>query len=513
MAQADLIQTGVSGLDEILLGGIPKGNLILVEGSVGTGKTLIGLEFIYRGAVDFDEPGVVVLFETSPQKLIRDTDCFGWDFDELQREGRVKFVFTTPQVLSQEVRSPDSLLLEAVSEIGAHRIFIDGVSLLQAVAVAPNGVGGLANYREMLQLLAEAFQRENLTVMLSHEMLANQEHSVALEVSEYVADTVIVLRREYRRRGMFRSLEVKKSRGQNYDTGLHTLRIEDGRGLLVFRRVQARVRRMESHVQPTSLIQRSAIGFEPLDVLMGGGLLAGSVTMLVGVSGIGKSVFGAQLLVEGAKNQGKSGLLVSVDEHPAQILRNARLIGLDLQEHVDSGMVQLLYENPQELEIDVHFDRIIRAIEEQQIDRLVIDSMTNYSMAVQDPQMYRDFCHALVGYCKQRLMTTFLNCENPELFGISSYTPDFPIAPLLDNIILLNFVELGDTMHRAMTVAKARGSNHGFVTREFEIGQGGITLVPIDEGQVPVRLPFASYQNLLSRAPTRMGAVPVVSGE
>jgi len=377
MAQGQLIRTGICGLDEILLGGIPMGNLILVEGAVGTAKTLMGLEFIYRGITEFDEPGVIVVFETSPQKLIRDTACFGWDFAELQRQNRVRLIFTSPQVLNQELRSPDSLLLETVAEISAHRVFIDGISLLQAAATSTNSAGGLASYRELLQQLAEAFQRENLTVMLSHELLAVQEQASALEVSEYLADTVIILRREYNRRGMSRTLEVKKSRGHNYDTGLHTLRITDGHGLQLFRRVQARSRDFEVQTQPTSLVQRSAIGFAPLDDLMGGGLLAGSVTMVVGVSGIGKTVFGVQLLVEGAKNQGKRGLLVSMDEHPAQIIRNAELIGLNLKEHVDSGMVRILYENPQEVEIDVHFDHIIRAIEEHQIDRLVIDSMTN----------------------------------------------------------------------------------------------------------------------------------------
>ena len=335
MAEVRTIRTGIAGLDEILQGGIPHGNLILVEGAVGTGKTLLGLEFIYRGITEFDEPGVVVLFETSPQKLIRDTACFGWDFEALERNGLVKFIFTSPQVLNQELRSPDSLLLETVAAIGAHRVFVDGISLLQTAATGSNGSGGLASYREVLQLLAEAFQRENLTAMLSHELLAVQEQAVALEVSEYLADTVIVLKRDYRRRGMFRTLEVKKSRGQGYDTGLHTLRIADGEGLQLFRRVQARSRDVEVRTQPTSTVQRSAVGFGPLDDLMGGGLIAGSTTMVVGASGIGKSIFGVQLLVEGARQQGKRGLLVSMDEHPAQIVRNAGLVGLDLAAHVD----------------------------------------------------------------------------------------------------------------------------------------------------------------------------------
>ena len=130
MAESDVIQTGIYGLDEIFLGGVLKGNVILVEGAPGTGKTLLGTEFIYRGITEHDEPGIIVVFETAPHKLIRDAVGFGWDLEALQQQNKLKIIFTSPQVLYQELRSPDSLLLEAAAEIGAHRIFIDGISLL-----------------------------------------------------------------------------------------------------------------------------------------------------------------------------------------------------------------------------------------------------------------------------------------------------------------------------------------------------------------------------------------------
>jgi circadian clock protein KaiC len=109
-----------------------------------------------------------------------------------------------------------------------------------------------------------------------------------------------------------------------------------------------------------------------------------------------------------------------------------------------------------------------------------------------------------VNYTKQRLMTTFLSYENPELFGVNQFMPDFPVSSIVDNIVLLNFVELGNALHRAITVAKARGSANQFVTREFTIGQGGITLLPVDESVALPVLPFQSYYGLLSRAPTRL---------
>src|SRR5258708_32750195 len=134
MTDSALIQTGIDGLDQIFVGGILKGNVILVEGTAGTGKTLLGLEFIYRGITEHDEPGIIVVFETSPRKLIRDATGFGWNLDELQQQNKLKIIFTSPKVLDQELRSPDSLLLETAAAIGTRRIFIDGISLLGTLA-------------------------------------------------------------------------------------------------------------------------------------------------------------------------------------------------------------------------------------------------------------------------------------------------------------------------------------------------------------------------------------------
>lgn len=504
MAASELIRTGISGLDAIFLGGILQGNVILVEGAPGTGKTLMGMEFIYRGITAYQEPGIIVVFEMAPSKLVRDAAGFGWDLEALQHQNRLKIIFTSPQVLEQELRSPDSLLFEAAAEIGAQRIFIDGLALLRSVSNGANVANGNgpAAYRELLQQLIEGLQRENLTAMLAHEVSAYEPHAAALEVAEFLADTVIVLQRERHNRGSRRSLEITKSRGQDFDAGQHTLRITSGTGLEVFRRVQARPR--NDLAQPTSTARRSVIGVEPLDTLIGGGLFDGSTTMVVGISGAGKTVLSVQLLLEGAQRQGKRGLLVSLDEHPAQILRNAETLGLNLRQHVDAGTVQVLYEFPQELDLDAHFARIIQAIEAFQIERLVIDGMTSYSSALGSERLYRDFFHALVGYSKYHLLTTFFNYENPELFGLSHFMPEFGVSSIVDNIIMMNFVELGSTLRRAITVAKARGSAHQFVTREFTIGPGGISLLPVDEAQALPVLPFQSYYGLLSRAPARL---------
>src|SRR5271155_821240 len=98
MSEDGLVRTGIAGLDEILLGGIPRANVILVQGVTGSGKTLLGTEFIYRGIVEFNEPGLIIVFEANPGKLIRDADAFGWNLEELQKQKRLQIIFTSPEV-------------------------------------------------------------------------------------------------------------------------------------------------------------------------------------------------------------------------------------------------------------------------------------------------------------------------------------------------------------------------------------------------------------------------------
>jgi circadian clock protein KaiC len=502
MAGDTLVQTGIAGFDDILFGGIPRTNVILVEGTTGSGKTLLGVEFIYRGITQFSEPGIIVVFEVSPDKLIRDAATLGWDLAELQAVKKLQIVFTSPQVLDQELRSADSLLLETAAEIGAQRIFIDGIGLLRQ---AQNGraAPGQSSYRETLQQLIEALNREHLTAILSHEVNTYDDSRQTLEAADSLVDTVIHLKRKLVNRRVLRSIEIVKSRGQDYDAGEHTLRIQDGHGLRVFRRVQAPLRRNLD--QPTSTARRSAIGVDALDALLGGGILDGSTTMVVGLSGVGKTVLGTQVLREGALKQNKRGLLISLDEHPAQIVRNAETLGLDLQSQIDAGTIHVLFDSPQELNIDAHFAKIIDTIERYDIQRMVIDGMTSYSTALADQAVYRDFFHALVAYSKHRLMTTFFSYENPEFLGLSSFMPDFPVSSIVDNIILLSLVEIKSSLRRCLTVVKARGSPHEVDSREYVIGPGGITLLPLAD-EVAKLLPLSNYGGILSRAPSRLPA-------
>jgi circadian clock protein KaiC len=232
MAERDLVKTGVEGLDDILSGGLLRGSIVLVEGAPGTGKTTLGVQFIYRGATECEEPGLIVLFEVSPDTVVRDAALFGWDLPELERQGRLRIVFTTRQVFQQEIQQADSLLLDEAATIGARRIFVDGL-----VRRTPWDNEPGRNTAGAFHLLAEGLQRERLTAMLGVEVAApGRARQGAALAEEFIADTVIQLRVEDIEGIVQRSVEIVKARGQDYRMGRHSFSIVDGKGIEVYRR-------------------------------------------------------------------------------------------------------------------------------------------------------------------------------------------------------------------------------------------------------------------------------------
>src|SRR5688572_4317511 len=271
MPELDLVKTGISGLDVILSSGIPRGNVILLEGGIGTGKTTMGVEFVYRGASMFGEPGMIVLFEVSPDRLVRDAACFGWDLPALERERKLKIIHTTRQVFRQEMQQADSLLLEEAAGMGARRIYVDGVAAagLPLAGVEP---------RDSFHGLVEGLQRETLTAVFAVEAHAVDVDSGLTLPEESIADTVVRLTMEERYRATVRSIEIVKSRGHGFQMGRHSFRIVDRHGLAVYRRVQAPRPASRDHAAAFDPTTRVAPGTPGLDAVVNGGYFLGSPT-------------------------------------------------------------------------------------------------------------------------------------------------------------------------------------------------------------------------------------------
>ena len=498
--ERDLVKTGISNLDQILSGGIPRRNVILVEGAIGTGKTTLGVEFVYRGASSFDEPGIIVLFEVSPDKLVRDAAGFGWDLPALEREGRLRIIFTTRQVFRQELQQADSLLLEEAAKMGARRIFVDGVvGLVSAASDEP---------REAFQVLVEGLQRENLTAMLALEAAVLGD-GLSSSLPEEIADTVIRLRTEDLQRAAVRSIEIVKSRGHEYQMGRHSLCIVDGKGIEVYRRVQAPRKDGRERAAAYDTSKRASTGVPGLDEIVNGGYFHGSTTVVAGISGVGKSVMACQFIAEGAR-RGERSLMLTLDEQVPQVLRNAATIGIDFEAEIARGLVRLQYDSPQEIDVDRHFHQIEQIVEEFKPVRVVIDSLSTYGSNLgPGGRVFRDFFHALIALMKEHQIAAVYNHENPEMFGMSSMMGNFAMSSLVDNILLLNWVELGDEFRLGLTVAKMRANPTSHVTHECEVVDGkGMRVLPRQLSVARSPAPFAAYRGLVSRTPERQPVPP-----
>lgn len=510
MERPDPVKTGIHGFDAILGGGIPRSNVVLVEGAVGTGKTTFGVEFVYRGAREFGEPGIIVLFEVSPDKLVRDAAQLGWDLPALEREGSLRIVFTTRQVFRQELQQADSLFLEQAADMGARRIFVDGV----AGVLGGNGVA-MTEPREVFHILVEGLQREQLTAVLAVEASALNGGSGGALPEESIADTVIRLRMEDVARATVRSIEIVKSRGHEYQMGRHSFRIVGGQGLQVYRRVQAPRRSERDRAAAYDTRTRVSTGVPGLDEIVHGGYFSGSTTVVAGISGVGKSVMGLHYLAEGAR-LGERSLMFTLDEQVPQVMRNAASIGIDLQPAIDRGIVRLHYDPPQEIEVDHHFHQIENIVEELQPRRVLFDSISTYGSNLGTRgRIFRDFFHALIALMKEHQVAAVYNHENPEMLGMSSMMGDFAMSSLVDNILLMNWVETGDVFRLGLTVAKMRASPCDHVTHECEIVDGqGMRVLPrvLPPAGSRARLPFSGYQALISRSPARY-AGPGPDGE
>jgi circadian clock protein KaiC len=339
--------------------------------------------------------------------------------------------------------------------------------------------------------------------MIALEASALVAGSGATLPEESIADTVIRLRMEEAQRATVRSIEIVKSRGQDFQTGRHSLRIIDGVGLEVYRRVQAPRTGSRDRAAAFDPTTRVTTGVPGLDPIVNGGYFLGSTTVVAGISGVGKSVMAVHYLAEGAR-LGERSLMLTLDEQVPQVIRNAASIGKDLQADIDRGLTRLHYDTPQEIDIDHHFHAIELIMEDFKPKRVVIDSLSTYGSTLGVGRMFRDFFHALVALMKEHQVAAVYNNENPEMLGMSSMMGDFAMSSLVDNIVLMNWVELGDVFRLGLTVAKMRANPCTRTTYECEIvSDAGMRVL---ERRLPIarmETPFSAYRSLISRTPPR----------
>lgn len=509
---ANLRSTGIKGLDTVFRGGLRPAAIVIIEGHPGTGKTILASELAYRAATELNEATSYFSFEMR-EDFFRDSfSSFGWTH---AHDARIRFVKTTPEQfvtqmtdaaseMRQLFRNIDSTSTSRTSRMS--RLVIDSLTPLKLYFEDK----GAKAYREFLNSLFEVIRDAKLSAFIVTETQPLRRlGETACEHEHFLADTIITLRKDEQHRSLLRSMEAAKSRGQKTLTGRHAFRIEDASGIVVYPRAYAR-----DLIRPPdgASTEQVRFGIAGLEEMFGGGVFRGSSTLIIGVSGTGKTIASMQFLMEGLRN-GESCLFATLDVSEAAFARNALQIGFDFRPYLKSGALSYVYELPLEIELDVHFSKISEALAQRPITRAVIDSLSTYEFLL--PLDGRDFMIALAALLRDSRTTSVFCYECEELLGISEIGGGLNAASLSDNIVLMNYVEISTTLRRALTVPKTRAGSaepanasaaSGQQTREYVIKMGGLTL--LDDSSVPStdrvpQLPLSSYYSVLARSPTR----------
>ncbi|SHJ32819.1 ATPase domain-containing protein [Desulfofundulus thermosubterraneus] len=451
----DTVQTGIEGLDELFYGGILRGNMVLIDGPPGAGKTTFGIEFIHRGITQFNENGLVITCEQFPESIYRDALNFGWHLRALERTNRLRVVCTSPELLLDVHLN---MIEELAGETGARRVVVDSISHLRNACCDPLAL------RQAIYSFCNGLRRLGLTAFLIKERETGQEGSHNFE--EYVVDTVIYLhnRDNWRKQ---RTLEVIKSRGQEHIPGRHTFKITST-GIRVFT-----LRELSRACPFAAEGNRLPTGVGGLDEITGGGLPPATSVVVCGSSGTGKTVLGLQFLVEGARKYKDNGLYFSLEETPARIFATAKSFGWDLHTLHRMKKVQVVYKSILEMDIDEMIVEMGKLVQSTGARRLVIDSLAGLLDRLQDPVLIKERIYYLVRQLNG------LGCTSLILFpSLESNTISSVLESTTQGVILLKSALYYNRRLRHLEVYKLRGVNHATGNHLMEITASGIQVFP-----------------------------------
>lgn len=461
--------TGIEGLDEITLGGLPKGRPTLVCGSAGCGKTLFGMEFLVRGARQFGEPGVCMSFEERTSDLVHNVASLGFDLQDLI--DREKLVIDHVQVERSQIEETGEYDLEglfvrlnyAIDSIGAKRVLIDTIESLFA---------GLANesvLRSELRRLFLWLKEKGVTAVITGEKGEGTLTRHGLE--EYVSDCVILLDHRMVDSVSTRRLRVVKYRGSTHATNEYPFLINE-RGFSVLPLSELNLDHSVSN-------QRLTSGVPALDDMLDGqGFYRGSSVLISGTPGTGKSSLAASIVLA-AGNRGERSLVFAFEESQAQTVRNMKSIGVNLEPLINKNLLVYEASRPTMYGLEMHLVRMHKAIREHNPSLVVIDPISSLMLAG-DPREARSTTLRLVDFLKQRGITGIFT----NLVGDASHQEqtEISISSLIDTWILLRDIEIGGERNRGLHVLKSRGMAHSNQIREFILTGRGIQLQPVYVG-------------------------------
>ncbi len=455
--------TGIQGLDEITLGGLPRGRPTLVCGSAGCGKTLLGMEFLVRGATEFGEPGVCLSFEETAEELTVNVASLGFDLAALieQKQLVIDHVYLERGLIEEageyDLEALFVRLGYAVDSIGAKRVLLDSVEALFA------GLQNNETLRAELRRLFRWLKERNLTTIVTGERGVNALTRHGLE--EYLSDCVIVLDHQVTETVLTRRLRVVKYRGSTHGMNEYPFLIEsDGISVLP-------VTSMDLKYGVCN--DRLSTGVPALDTMFGGaGYYRGSSILISGTSGTGKTSLSGHF-VAAACGRGERCVILSFEESEAQIIRNMRSIGIDLKHWVDKGLLHFHSVRPCTFGLEMHLLKIHKIIRQFSPSLVVVDPVTGLLHAGTAFET-RSTLLRLIDFLKERqitaLMTTLTSGES------AREQTEIDISSLVDVWLLLRDIESGGERNRGIYILKARGVAHSNQIREFLLTDHGVEL-------------------------------------
>jgi circadian clock protein KaiC len=461
--------TGIDGFDQITAGGLPTGRPTLICGGAGCGKTLFAISFLVHGAVKFGEPGVFMSFEESSHELKQNVASLGFDLPGLIE--KKKIVIDHVRVERSEIEEIGDYDLEglfirlgfAIDSIGAKRVVLDTIESL---------FSGLANQsilRAELRRLFRWLKDKSVTAIITGERGEGTLTRQGLE--EYVSDAVILLDHRVMDQVSTRRLRIVKYRGSAHGTNEYPFLIdEDGIAVLPVTSIGL------SHAVSS---ERISSGVARLDTMLGGhGYFRGSSVLVSGTAGAGKSSVAAHFL-DAACRRGERCLAFVFEESPAQVVRNMRSIGIDLQQWVAQGVLEFHASRPSLHGLEMHLSRMHRAINRFRPSVVVLDPISSLLTVAHETDVQATLTR-MIDYLKLQGITALMTSLTHGRTELEQ--TDVAISSLVDTWLLLVTLDSSGERNRGLYVLKSRGMGHSNQIREFLLTDHGVELVDVYAG-------------------------------
>lgn len=459
--------TGITGLDEITGGGLPKGRPSLICGEAGCGKTLMSLEFIIRGAIEFNEPGVFMAFEEKADELAANVSSLGFDLRKLQEEKKIRIDHV--HIDRSEIEETGEYDLEglfirlgyAIDSIKAKRVVLDTLE---------NLFSGLSNeviLRAELRRLFNFLKEKGVTAIITGEK--GEGASLTRQgLEEYVSDCVILLDHRVINQISTRRLRVVKYRGSQHGTNEYPFLIdEEGISVLPVTSL-----RLEKEVSS----KRISSGIPSLDSMFGGkGFFQGSSILVSGTAGTGKTSIAASFANEVCLGK-KKCIYFAFEESPKQILRNMKSISIDLQKHVDNGLLEFHASRPTLHGLEMHLVAIYKIIKKFKPEVVILDPITNL-ITVGSVSEVKSMLIRLIDFLQDEQITVMFTALS--LNTVVSEQTDEGVSSLVDTWLLVRDIESNGERNRGLYIMKSRGMSHSNQVREFTITDNGLSLVDV----------------------------------